>query len=421
MDPFTHAQARVAALLGVSAGRCAGVFTALLRALLDGHLLDRSASLAYTTLLSLVPLLAVSFSVLKAFGAQDVFGPLLDRALEPLGTQGHEVAARILEFVGRLQVGVLGWVGLILLFYSVITLVHKIELAFNAIWGVPTARGPARRVADYLSVLLIGPVLIFAALGLTDTVRSWVSALGLGTFAPLAEAGGALLKGLPHLIGGCTFAFLYGFLPNTRVPAVAAVVGGAVALLLWLVVGQLFGTLMANSGNYPAIYSGFAGAVLFILWLNVAWLIVLLGAEAAHAWQRPPHRSPEDTTRAERLAFGALIEVGLAYRQRRAPPDAPALATRLGCAQTQLDVVLDRLLTASLLRETAAPAGGLAPGCDPATLPLTDVLAAIQGTPDAHDAVGTLLTEMHAAVEQTLAGRTLHDLLDAAERAAVAP
>ena len=120
-DTATHASVR----------RLGRILIAVFEAVFDGHLLDRAASLAYTTLLSLVPLLAVSFSVLQAFGAKNVLEPLLRDALTPLGGQAALVGDRILEFVGKMQVGVLGSLGIAMLLYTVITTVHKIELALD--------------------------------------------------------------------------------------------------------------------------------------------------------------------------------------------------------------------------------------------------------------------------------------------------
>ena len=119
----------------------ARILYAVVRDLAEGQINLRAMSLVYTTLLSLVPLLAITFSVLKGFGVQNQVEPLLLRAFEPLGEQGAEIAERIIGFVNNMQVGVLGSVGLGLLIFTVISLMQKIEESFNFIWHVSQLRG----------------------------------------------------------------------------------------------------------------------------------------------------------------------------------------------------------------------------------------------------------------------------------------
>ncbi|MEW5973226.1 MAG: YhjD/YihY/BrkB family envelope integrity protein, partial [Pseudomonadota bacterium] len=181
-----------------------------------GQLNLHAMSLSFTTLLSLAPLLAVSFSVLKAFGVQDVLQPFLLNLLEPLGAQGEEIAGRIVGFVENIRVGVLGAIGLALLFYTVIALMQKVERAFNDVWRVREDRPLAQRFTHYLSVVIVGPVLLFAI----------ISALAQfsGAAASLPIAGGLLTqlaqgveRFAPYLMLAGTFVFIYIYVPNTRV------------------------------------------------------------------------------------------------------------------------------------------------------------------------------------------------------------
>ena len=132
----------------------------------------RAMSLVYTTILSLVPLLAVSFSVLKAFGVHNKIEPFLFNFLTPLGPKGAEITEKIIDFVNNMKVGVLGSIGLIMLIYTVISLVQKVEESFNFIWKVRQSRTIIRRFSDYMSVILIGPVLVVSALGITATAMN---------------------------------------------------------------------------------------------------------------------------------------------------------------------------------------------------------------------------------------------------------
>src|SRR5262245_36397624 len=142
------------------------------RAPLDSQTNLEATALVYRTLLSMVPLLAVAFSVLKAFGAQYRIEPVLAQMLAPLGAAGVEIAGRIVEFVTNLRVSVLGALGLIGLFYTVVSVIEKIEDALNRIWHVRRSRSLVRKFSDYLSILLVGPVLVFAAFGMMASAQS---------------------------------------------------------------------------------------------------------------------------------------------------------------------------------------------------------------------------------------------------------
>ena len=139
----------------------------LFRDVTNGQLTLWAMSLVYTTLLSFVPLLALSFSVLKAFGVHNQVTPMLHRLLAPLGANADELSQRIIQFIDNTNVGVLGSVGLALLLYTVVSLVQKIEESFNFIWHVSEPRSITDRFSLYLSVLLVGPILVFAAIGIT--------------------------------------------------------------------------------------------------------------------------------------------------------------------------------------------------------------------------------------------------------------
>ncbi len=254
------------------------VVFAVARDVLAGNLTLHAMSLVYTTLLSFVPLLALSFSVLKGFGVHNQVEPILLRLLEPLGEKGQEIAALVIGFVDNIKVGVLGAVGLALLFYTVVSLMQKIESAFNDTWRISETRPLARRFSDYLSVLLIGPVLIFSAVGITASLTSnalFESLTAVEPLGTLIEIAGGLT---PFLLVGGAFTFIYIFMPNTRVRLRSALLGGFVAGILWVTAGWGFATFVANSGNYAAIYSAFATLILFLIWLYLNWLILLVGS-----------------------------------------------------------------------------------------------------------------------------------------------
>ena len=130
---------------------------ALVRDVMRGDLTLRAMSLIYTTLLSIVPLIALSFSVLKGLGYHRDLEPVLYSFLEPLGDRAYELTAQVMGFVDNVRGGVLGSIGLVFLLYTVISMVQKVEESFNFVWRVEQPRSLGRRFSEYLCVMVVGP------------------------------------------------------------------------------------------------------------------------------------------------------------------------------------------------------------------------------------------------------------------------
>ena len=253
----------------------------------ESFLSIRATSLVYTTLLSLVPFLAVTFSVLKAFGVHQQIEPILSQAFDPLGEKGAEITTNIIQFVENLKVGVLGAVGVAGLFYTTYSLIEKIEEALNSIWRVEVGRPLARRITDYLSVVLVGPVFVFTAFGLMASSQSHWLVQRIMEIQPFGYLIVVLTSFLPFFFMCMLFTFLYKLVPNTPVNISSAFVGGLTAGVCWQIAGMAFSAFVASSSRYSAIYSSFAVLILFLIWLYVGWLIVLAGAQVAYYHQHP--------------------------------------------------------------------------------------------------------------------------------------
>lgn len=389
----------------------------------DGQLNRQASSLAYTTLLSLVPLLAVTFSVLKGFGVQNQLEPLLMHFLEPLGEAGLEAGQRILDFVENLRVGVLGSLGIALLFYTVLSLLQKVEEAFNEIWRVPRIRRLGRRFSDYLSVILVGPVFIFAGLGITASAlhQEWVQRLV--TIEPFGVLVLWLGRVVPYLLICVAFAFMYAFLTNTRVRLVSALVGGIFAGILWYATGLVFAKFVANSSGYSAIYSGFAAAVLFVIWVNVGWLIILVGAQVACYWQNPHRLRPqgEGSSSGDRsaLALAIMTLIGCAHYRRDPLWTLNRLAVQI--AGSSLETVTEAvsvLQRKGLVVASSEEPPSYLPAYDIGVMHLRDIVAAVReekGASDQLPAVSEVMNWIDAAIDQALRDRTLKDLVLAEE------
>ncbi len=379
----------------------------------------RAMGLVYSTLLSLVPFLAVTFSVLKAFGAHQQIEPFLAQALEPLGAKGEELTHYMIGFVSNLQVGVLGAVGVAGLFFTVISLIGQIEDALNHIWRLRYSRTLARKFSDYLSVVLVGPVLVFSAFALTASAQShWLMQYMLRT-GSLGFAVTLVTRVMPLFFLCTVFTFLYKFLPNTRVHFSSAVLAGLTAGLLWQVAGIGFATFVANSARYTAIYSSFAVLLIFLIWLYVGWLIILVGGEVAYlhqnsrvvmTWMR--QRKHGALSRA-RLALLALATITRSYLTQDPPWRLMELAARLHVSPAELEDLIDEFVRRRILLRSAEPEG-LALGRPPESVAVSEILDAVDATeepPNAReDAVSLVLQRRDQAIRHALAGLTLHAL-----------
>ncbi|HSS64303.1 MAG TPA: YihY/virulence factor BrkB family protein, partial [Gammaproteobacteria bacterium] len=316
--------------------RAARVCHTLVREFIDGELNQRAASLVFTTLLSLVPLLAVSFSVLKAFGVHNDLEQVLIGFLAPLGDKGIELGARIMDFVDNVNGRVLGGIGLTLLMLTVLSLVHKIERSFNYIWRVERPRGFIERFSGYLSALLVGPVLIFTALGLTASIMGTSLMQSVIAIEPLGAIIKWLVSMIPYMLVIAAFTLVYIFIPNTRVKVRAAFVGAVIAGILWQSAGWSFASFVANSPKHAAIYSSFAVAFLFMIWLYVAWLILLVGATVAFFIQHPEYHGMPDrmitlsNRMREKLAMLAVFRIAQHHVHGKPPVSVSRLSLQLG-------------------------------------------------------------------------------------------
>ncbi|HKK05546.1 MAG TPA: YihY/virulence factor BrkB family protein [Gammaproteobacteria bacterium] len=398
-----------------------------IRDLADGQLTLRAMSLVYTSLLSLVPLLAVSFSVLKAFGVHNQIEPLLLQFLAPLGEKGTELSSRIIEFVENVRAGVLGSVGLAFLLYTVIALIQKVESAFNYTWHVEQHRRFTQRFSDYLSVIIIGPVLVFTALGITATVMNTALVqriVAIEPFGAVAEFGGRIV---PYLLIIAAFTFIYVFVPNTRVRVRSALVGGLVAGVLWQTVGWAFTSFIVGSSKYTAIYSAFATLILFMIWLYLSWIILLIGASIAFYHQHPEYLSVRrrqmrlSARMQERLALMVMYLVGRNYYQGHEPWTIQGLTQRLRIPMDLLEDVLLPLQRHDLLVTSADEPPAYLPGRPLEATPVSAVLAAVRSAGEEaffstrrlpHEAsVERVVAEFEHALHQTLGAHSVKEMV----------
>lgn len=376
----------------------------LIRELASGQLNLRAMSLVFTSLLSLVPLIAVAFSVLKAFGVHNQIEPALLQMLEPLGPQGVELTNNIIGFVQNVKVGVLGSLGLAILFYTIIALIQKIENAFNYVWRVKQARTLTRRFTDYLSVVMIGPVLVFTALGITATVMTHSVVQTIQAIEPFGTLILLVSKLLPYLMIILAFTFLYKFIPNTRVKLMPALVGATVAGVLWITVGKVFAIFVATSTNYTAIYSSFAILFFFMIWLYLAWLILLTGSQVAFYLQHPDLVQLEDhdfvlsPRLREKEGLWLMMVIARQFHNQQPALNVQQLEVKTDLTFDSVQDLLSMLVRAGLLVELVGDNTCYVPGQDIAEIKIHTILKSLRCAEEID--LGTVETTTEPVIEQ---------------------
>jgi len=426
------------------------VFLAV-RGLIEDRCMFRASALTYITVLSLVPLLAFAFSVAKGLGAYDTLvgetiRPFLDRTFGTLeagasGAAGQDLRQgidQVLAFVEGTNVGSLGFFGLALLLYTVVKLLSSIEQSFNEIWGVQHARSLVRKLSDYLSIVVIVPIILVIATGMSASVQSaQVEQYLLKEFNVNIGPAIAVIMRFSSLVAlWLGFTFIYLFMPNTRVRILSAVLGGVIGGTAWHTAQILHVQFQLGMANYNAIYSGFAAIPIFMIWIFVSWVTVLLGAEFAYAHQNEPAYRQIARTRnhdhafKEALALRAVVRVAANFIEGRPALRLDELTDALGVPERSLEQVLHPLREAQVLalsEEAVDVEWTVLPARDLATIRVKDVLDALKGdsvnvdlpVQDAFDErTDRALAEYARAQEDSAPNRTMRELAQACVDAA---
>lgn len=356
---------------------------ALARDMVEGEIDLRAMSLVYTTLLSLVPLLALAFSLLKALGVHHGLDAILRNLLEPLGPDAATISAQMMGFVDNVKVGVLGAVGVAFLLYAAVSMIYKVESSFNYLWEVTSRARRIQRFGEYIAVLVIGPLVLFSALGMTASLKNQHVVNQILASGPFGDVVVWLSKLATYLLMVAVFVFVYSFMPNIRVRLKAAVVGGLFTGVAWQTASVVFATFVAGASNYNAIYSSFAILIFLLLWIYVGWLIVLIGCRLSFYVQYPrrltrvkAHVGDSNHER-EVLALSVYAAIARHYLDNAPPCTAAELCADLHIDQSELQDALAPLLANRMVGEST-PQGEFFPARNPATLHVAQVWQSIR-------------------------------------------
>ncbi len=257
--------------------------TLSVRRFTQDRILDKASALTYSTLLSIVPILAILFAIARGFG----FSTLMEYQFRNgFGgqTQALETLLQLVDsYLAHTKSGVFIGVGLIMLLWTITNLTSNIEITFNRIWEIKKQRSLYRKITDYFSMFLLLPILIVVSGGLSIFMSTIVK--GMEDFVVLAPILKFLIRLIPYALTWFMFCGLYIFMPNTKVKVGHAMISGIIAGTAYQAFQYLYISSQIWVSNYNAIYGSFAAIPMFLLWLQISWTICLFGAELTYAGQ----------------------------------------------------------------------------------------------------------------------------------------
>ena len=404
----------------------------------------RASALAYTTLLALIPMLAIAISVSTSLLQQEGEKPireLIDRLIANVAPalnleikegdtaaamKRQEVVTKIADFIANIRSGTLGVTGMIALVFVAIGLLRTIEAAFNDIWGVTRGRGWVASIVQYWATITLGPVVLVLVLGLTTGAHFKTTARLIGE---LPLVGALLLQLMPFVVLSLAFALFYQLMPNTPVKWRAALAGGVFGGCLWQL-NNLFSVMyVSNVVTYGKIYGSLGIIPLFLAGLYFSWLILLLGAQVAYAFQNRQAYLQEKQTESvtprgrEFIALRVMTLLAQTFQRGGKAPGCDQIADSLAVPSRLVSQLLQTLLHARLAVEVFDGETGYAPARPLDQITAHHILMSLRAgqghepaTRDepARARVRGELERIHAA-EREAAGVTLQALVDEAK------
>ena len=385
---------------------------------LSNDSLLRAAALSFTMLLSLVPILAIAFSVLKGLGVQNRLAPLI---LNQVAAGSEVAASRIIAYIGNTNMRSVGAIGLIALLYTSISMLAGVEDAFNAVWGVSQTRSLYRKFSDYLSVLVSAPLLFLSATSITTTLQSKRL---IGWILERAIIGDLFLFFLgltPYLSVWIAFFLVYIFIPNTRVQYRSALLGAVLAGTLWQLAQWCYIHFQIGAGNYNAIYGTLAALPILMVWIYLSWIVVLFGMEVVAAHQnartfRRDIRGDEVSQLCQELvALSALRHICESFHKGESGWDEEHLAIRLGIPLRIVRRTLEQLVRGGFIVHAGGAGHGYYPTRELDLVPVSQLLLSLRrhgvdcslaGEEQARE----ILETVEQAVSAALEGITLREL-----------
>lgn len=318
-----------------------------------------SSALTLYTLLSIVPVFAMLFGIAKGFGVETM---LKERILEQVPQQDTMII-QVLEFAENMLAGTKGGlvagIGIVVLFWTVIKVIGNIEESFNAIWKIKRGRGLSRKLSDYLSLMLLAPVLLIVSGSITVFLKTKIT--WLMTLIPLPDFGTWLvLKALslsPLVIMSALFTFLFIFMPNCKVGVKPGLIAGILTGIVYQALQSIYLSLQLGVSSYNAIYGSFAALPLFLISLQISWMVVLLGCELSFYLQN--YNRYKNNRKFQELSFTLQKKVALKimhlivhrFIRQQQPLSADEIAELLLLPTATVETIIKRLYETHLVSE----------------------------------------------------------------------
>jgi membrane protein len=405
---------------------------AVVRDLLRGEINLRAMGLVYTTLLSLIPLLAFSFAILKLFGGHRDLEPIVYEFFRPVGgAAATELTRRVLQFANHVSSGIVGSLGFALLAWTLVGTIKKVEDSFNFLWHVEQPRSFARRIAEYTTLLIAGPVLLVGFISLTNSALGSAPVQEVVRWPLLQHLRGTGIALAPYAMVTAFFTAAYIMIPNTRVHWRPALTGALVAGVLWAAVGKMFTALVVYSTRLTIVYAGFAFVVAALLWTYFGWLILLAGAQLSFYVQNPAYlrlglqQLRLSSVELEQLSLKLMYFVGRTHVAGGRRWTVNRLATELGLPGVAVAQMASALEQAGLVIVTDYDE--LIPARDIGRIGVYEILEIARNQRSGHVAprdvqippVDRILTNLDEARRRGCGELTLRDLVDEAPRPAL--
>lgn len=309
-----------------------------------------AASLTFTTLLSLVPMITIALTVFSAFPVFDDFSAQIKTFLlnnlmpEHAGTIIAQYTQQFADSATRLTT-----LGIVFLAITAMTMMLTIDNAFNVIWQVTRSRPLIKRLVAYWAVLTLAPLLIGASLSLT----SWLIGLSMGHGKYVSPFGIVVLKVLPLLFATLAFTLLFRLVPNRHVPRGHALIGALVAAVVFETSNRVFGYFVSHFPTYQLVYGAFASVPIFLMWIYLSWLAILFGAIIAASmshWRAP---TAQDMAPAVRMLDAMrVLQIMANGLQSGSVNTLPELSKSLHLGYDTLEKILDELAGVDMVRKT---------------------------------------------------------------------
>lgn len=376
---------------------------------------SRAASLAYTTLLSLIPLLVAFTTYVKRYftnlfpGFYAQIDVILNAVMPYRSPQITYHLARFTENAATASM-----FGAIAFMFIAFRLFLAVEGAINQIWKVRSVRGYRQKIIAFTMLFFWGPLLM--TLSFTTT-----SMLERNRYLRVLFEGNFIFVVVPIFVLFIGFTMLFWLVPSARVRLPAAMVGAVVTTGLFSLVRYLFGIYAQHlmSGRFNFIYGAVGLALIFLISIEVMWLVILLGVQISYVWQnlygllRATEQQVEDRPQFDLyFAMRSLIEIARRFDRREQPPSAYRLAEQFGTTDSQMTRIMRKLEDGKLVAQTGGEWIGFVPACDPDRISVEEIITRMEGTmrlvpdigPDDHErqAVGAIFARLNASTAETL-------------------